>query len=230
MSTKAYEIKKIADTVAEAYEEEQWVHAARHHLGGGLERGTPSLEVARKMRKHLAKNEMWERITALDAVVCCGSVHHHRFKLPGTCFRCEAEDSAWHRYWACEKLQHHTDDAVTKSSWLKDVLAGGLEWAECLWARAILPASMRGTDLKNRKGDSSHVKTSPGFWRAARTAKTFATDGSGGPSGIPKDMRKCASGVALVGMISVTSAEVLAASVVCTNRATRRGLGRNTGC
>ena len=78
LSYKCYEIEDIAQTVAETADEKAWKDAASHHLGGGLEKGPPSMCPAKAARKKLVKEQQWEQVAALDAVVCGGCMHHGR--------------------------------------------------------------------------------------------------------------------------------------------------------
>ena len=104
LSAKPYEIAEIARAVAESAEEEQWRKASKHHLGMGLEKGPPSMQPAERARKKLISQNDWEKVAALDAVICGGAVHSDRLGESICCFRCGQPDSAWHRYWSCEKI------------------------------------------------------------------------------------------------------------------------------
>ena len=195
LSGKSYETTAIAEAVAQTVEERLWEEAACHHLGKGLDKGPPDLDPTKKARKVLLKRGAWAEVAALDAAVCGGAWHHGRAGQKVLCHRCQEEDTAWHRYWGCPKLRDHDSDEVRKSEWLKSKFENELAWAECLWGRAIAPVSV-GSFKRERDFSSEREEiTSDNFYELAKKARSYGTDGSGGPAYVPRPMRRCASTV-----------------------------------
>ena len=140
----------------------------------------------------------------MDAAVCGGAWHHGRAGQKILCHRCQEEDTAWHRYWGCPKLNGHDSEEVSKSDWLKSKFENELAWAECLWGRAIAPVSVGCFKQESEFSLERETIASDNFYELAKKATSYGTYGSGGPAYVQKMMQRCASAVVQIDNCSHT--------------------------
>ncbi len=177
-----------------------WRKAAEHHLGRGLEEGVPSMEAARAAKKWLNRRHQKAEAKALDAIICGGLWHGERAGLQRIC-RCGKPETPYHRYWTCPKLDEIHDQGgrriVSDTQWLEAEFPGPLGEHQCLWGRAILPASLRfpGQPVSKEQAEARYTH---GFADAFAEPKTVYTDGSGGPRHAPKEAPTAGSGLASI--------------------------------
>ena len=139
--------------------------------------------------------------SALDAVVCGACWHDGRGTETVACEWCGELDSPWHRHWACSRLQAHASEEVKRTQWMRDELfseTSPQSWAACLWGRAILPMTLGRYKQEAQWADDLQARQTNNFEAMARDAEDFATDGSGGPGYVPKELKKVGSVVAIV--------------------------------
>ncbi len=177
-----------------------WRKAAEHHLGRGLEEGVPSMEAARAAKKWLNRRHQKAEAKALDAIICGGLWHGGRAGLQRIC-RCGKPETPYHRYWTCPKLDEIHDQGgrsiVSDTQWLEAEFHGPLGEYQCLWGRAILPASLcfPGQPVSKEQAEARYTH---GFADAFAESKTVYTDGSGGPRHAPKEAPTAGSGLASI--------------------------------
>jgi hypothetical protein len=103
-------------------------------------------------------------------------------------------------------LEAHQSEDIRNSHRFKSFFEPGKEYSncECLWGRGILPA-MEDNEYDCNFMDSgwegvevSNVKKSTNFDSLFVQVNQFGTDGSGGPSWVPKEIRKVACAVSVV--------------------------------
>ena len=114
------------------------------------------------------------------------------------CHRCGQENTAWHAYWACPELKSHPKDEVAKTQWMKGMLesADHKEQNECIWGRALIP-DWNGTATRRTKfAEDLQMVETQNFNKLNASVKETASDGSGGPSGIPREARKVGAAAA----------------------------------
>ena len=111
LNTTDFDGRAPRESALKEQELRTWKSAASHHLGKGLERGTPSLHSARRARKTIVKQQRYKEARSLDAVVCGGTWTAERTDEELTCFHCGARGTALHRYWQCKR--HESSDTVT---------------------------------------------------------------------------------------------------------------------
>ena len=168
------------------------------NLGGGLEKGAPCMEAARKAQNKFLRDEQFEQVAALDAAICGGAWHHGRHDQTRICHRCGSEDSAWHAYRACPQLPSHGSEEVKKSNWLKDRYENDWAWAQCLWGRALIPIGIGRYQIASHLGEPTEQVVSDKVFEAAASATKIFTDGSGGPAYAPREAKQCGSAVGIV--------------------------------
>ena len=85
---------------------------------------------------------------------------------------------------------------VTRIAWLAKDLEGQLDWAQCLWARAILPIGLAHFDDEPKPPTTKHTDN---FHELATNDDSLLyPDGSGGSRHVPKVAKKAGSAVAVV--------------------------------
>ena len=160
------EVDKSAETLT-------WIAASRHSLGAGLQSGAPSLEPALRARADLAKERAWAQVRALDRVVCGGAWQD--FAKECLCGRLE---DARHCFWTCPVVNANPHPDIQKSNNLGKLFGSApFAQAECLWGRALLPASWLPPTCEIIE---AAVETSPNFESVASDTGCLYPDGSGG--------------------------------------------------
>ena len=134
----------------------------------------------------------------LDRVVCGATWTEGRNDYHKACLWCGAEDTAKHRYWECRRLSTHDDKKIRDTNKLKEAIFPDKEWAQCLWARAILPMTIGRWKEKQTWDEDSEQKCTTNFTELASTNIDMATDDSGGPRYVPDSIRKVGAGIAIV--------------------------------
>ena len=121
------------------------------------------------------------------------------------CHRCGAPATAKHVYWTCPKLKDHTHEDVSTTNELWEWFKDDETCIPCVWGRAIRPQPQAiGLSNNTIAGDyfacQEEVRgyTSQNFARLAIESSEFGTDGSGGPSNIPTELKTVGAGVALI--------------------------------
>ncbi len=104
---------------------------------------------------------------------------------------------AYHRYWSCPRLGSHADEAVRATQWMRRLFDTEYQRFECLWGRAILPASLVAQDPQLQPHDIEASST-PAFESSLGRQLQAYTDGSGGPRWVPKPASRVGSAVATV--------------------------------
>ncbi len=202
----------ILDRLTRAFETCTWTSASGHYLGGGLESGIPTLDPARAARKWFLKQERWKEVKALDCVVCGGVWAEHRHGGNETCSRCGAQDvGAYHRYWSCPELGSITDEAVSRTQWMRSLFDSEYVDLQCLWGRGILPAKLLA-NMTRGTSDSIQAVATPGFQELVKEHCEAYTDGSGGPRWVPASAQVVGSAVATL-KVRVEQNEVCVADV-----------------
>ena len=116
------------------------------------------------------------------------------------CFWCGQEDTAWHRYWACRRLSQHLSEYVQETNGytehFQDVSREA--WAQCLWARAILPCTLGRWKRRNSWEEDITPQRTYNYDQLASVTKDIATDGSGGLGGVPVQARRVGCAVAIM--------------------------------
>ena len=198
LKNKPGDTEQILRALKTDIEERLWIKAASHHLGAGLEKGTPSFEGARRARQHLVKTGLFKEAGALDAVICGGAWHDGRSAQSRTCFRCGGQDDPWHRYWACPKLRTHDREEVCKTNHLSKTFLTEHHWAKCLWGRAILPMSLGRYKVQPKMQDDVSIMQTANLDEVAKRVEVIGTDGSGGLAYLTKEARKMGCAVVQV--------------------------------
>ncbi len=191
---------QILQTIRASAMDAVWRGAASHWLGKGLELGTPSFAAARAARKWLIKHHQAAEVRALDTILCGGAWCGGRAQLKRRC-RCGREETPWHRYWSCDKLEEICDQGgrpiVKETQWMARELQDHFPQYECLWGRAITPFPL--CDPGPRLGmELAKGITTPGFSSALKEVKAAYSDGSGGPKHAPAGAPAAGSGVAVI--------------------------------
>jgi hypothetical protein len=190
----------IVGAIKETAEMANWKGAAAHHLGGGLEEGTPSMEPARAARKWLTRRGRATEAKALDMVVCGGAWHGGRANLRRKC-RCGQEETPFHRYWGCHLLETMTDErgerVVAGTQGLQQEIAEHWMHYQCWWGRAILPRSFLEVG-EPIAVEGARTTSTGNVDEVLNGAGVAYTDGSGGPRSAPKGHPVAGSGVAAI--------------------------------
>jgi len=183
--------------VAQDLDRKRWDRAAAHHLGGGLERGIPSLRPAELAKKKFLQASANDRAFALDKVVCGSAWHDGREGIALPCLFCGQPDTAHHRYWSCPRLATHHDNTITSTNHYTSLITT-YTWAQCLWYRGLLPAGLgTGAPLDLWDHELSTISTTNFESMAKDQQAKIGTDGSGGPSQAAHS-RRVASAVAFI--------------------------------
>jgi len=122
----------------ESARKQQWVHAAKHYCGHGLEEGG-DFTAARKLRIKLMRATKLE-VGILDSIVTGGCWFGDRFQqanaeLEGKCSRCGLHETAYHAYYGCS-------DNPNAGKWIAKTQYWATQAQEalpCLWVRGIVP-------------------------------------------------------------------------------------------
>ena len=193
---------KIADgslgpllhAVRQVAEKQIWQSAARRPMGRGLEDGAPSMEPAMKARCQFVQQDLPDHVKALDLVVCGGA-----WGPSATCTcRCGRHDvSTWHFYWGCPDLKQSIDPAIVDTQPFEELISKDpeLRHAECLWARALVPASVYG---QVAAPSATRSWRSPSFDQLVRQEAAIYPDGSGGPAWAPRPCKRAGAGCASI--------------------------------
>ncbi len=189
--------REILDAVQADAERKVWEAASGHFLGGGLQRGRPTLEPARKARRWLVKHGLLDQARALDSIVCGSAWPGGRGGIVIKC-ECGAVETPWHRYWGCELLNDMDDEAVKDTQHLARVmLQDEFHPMECLWGRAILPWTLDAGMVGAVEDEALRIFT-PRFSEEFHMVRRAYTDGSGGLRHAPSSVRRAGSGVAVI--------------------------------
>ena len=183
----------LLQRVAEIATEQVWLRAGLHLFGRGLDGSPPSFEPARRARAELVKAGKETAVRALDLVVCGGAWG----RTPARICRCGLHDvSEWHWYWGCPMLQASDLPEVQESQHIADLIYKDpdLRYAECLYARGLVPASVYSTD----RVDPEEAWMSPSLPTQVKCQGLAYPDGSGGPGWVPKQCAQAGSGLAVL--------------------------------
>ncbi len=195
-------LREIVDAVQVEAEAKAWRNAAHHYLGAGLDLGKPTLEPARKARRSLMKDGLHDYARALDCVVTGAAWPGGREGLQRKC-ECGKWETAWHKYWGCDRLKEMDCDEIKDSQYLLDILAEeGVKRLECLWGRAVLPWCF-DAGMVVEDGDEHIEAHTTGFHLELNRKKHAYTDGSGGLRFAPEAIRKSGSGTAVLSLTAL---------------------------
>ena len=194
-----YEIEAaVTDTLVEGL----WNHASQHFLGAGLETGVPDLKPAQQARRWFERNGHAVAARAVDFVVCGGLWPGGRCSKVVRRCRCGAMETPRHRWWTCAKLDemhqgelgHFVKDTQNMEQFSKE--GGEFAKYECLWGRAIVPASFKQAVPEPPSCVGARHATAGDFKDIATDESDIFTDGSGGPTYAPVAAARTGAGYA----------------------------------
>ena len=176
----------------------KWSKASEHWLGEGLKEGNPNFEPVLKAKRYLMRKGLYDQARALDSIVCGACVTADRCpEMAGLVCKCGADDTAWHRFWGCPLLREETCDEISKTQHII-ALIEKYALSETVWGRCILTQGYgRYTSEETSLGSQKSAATK-NFDEIASCSKHNYTDGAGGSSRTPTELRKAGCAVAVI--------------------------------
>ena len=196
--------QRIAAYFTETAETDAWKTAAAHFAGQGLDEGKPCTSSYLKARKFLVKSGRLEQATALDAVAAGGATCGSRWATEARriCTRCtdNVVETPWHRYYLCRgnALIDDSDGILASTAGIIHTIGARFSQYPCLWARALLPASLvKRQALPRGALQAVQAGSFQSVFSEAQGKKLICTDGSGGVQAAPSLVRVGAAVAAL---------------------------------
>ena len=121
------------------------------------------------------------RAAAAGGIWTADRLHAAGFADTDACTACGEPASVSHRLWSCPQLERHEDERVSKTNWMKSRFSEELDWAQCMWDRAIGPCSL--ARFKHHfEPESPNVVASHNFKDGITHADAWGTVGIHGES------------------------------------------------
>ncbi len=195
LGDERFETPAFVASVARAVSGPLWREAAKHHGGGGLEKGGD----VSTLRKHIIwLNKKGRPLEAalLQTIGSGGAWTESRFAEAGLrtsalCLRCgAAAGTPLHAYWQCPDNACIDDPAVRDTEHLTK-RATAATAPECFWTRGIVPAHWLETSQPDEFDAEELAWGDQTLFHCEDGDVRWATDGSGGKCSRQPLLRRC---------------------------------------
>ena len=153
----------LMDTLSTRFEERMWRNVSHGEATGGLEKGIPSMEQAKKCHKWMRKTGRRDQARCAESIAIHGvwnATRAHADPKLQICVRCgAAPETLKHRYWECEKNKDIEADDVTQSRKLCEQAVK--HWdsrGACYWNGGAMPHNLRAVPPRRVKKYEAEAK------------------------------------------------------------------------